>query len=138
MKRYTIPSLLLALLLLFSTFGYAQTIMLQENFEGAFPPPGWSVIDNVVGGTWQDNVTRGVPNYCAAGSGDCAVAHPGDTNGIFWDTELRTPPIDLTSAHMGVADLCEYVPGLCQQWRNLGGYHHGWRYHLVQPAQSDQ
>jgi len=98
MKRFTIPSLLLAFLLLFSTFGYAQTIVLQENFEGAFPPPGWSVVNNVVGGTWQDNVTRGVPNYCAAGSGDCAVAHPGDTNTSFWDTELRTPPIDLSNA----------------------------------------
>ncbi len=98
MKRFTVLGLLLAFVLFFSAGGNAQTIVLQESFEGAFPPPGWTIVNNVIGGSWQSNVARGVPNYCAAGSGACAVAHPGDTNGIFWDTELRSPPIDLTAA----------------------------------------
>ena len=72
--------------------------VLVENFEGSFPPTGWTIVNNVVGGSWQSNVARGVPNYCAAGSGDAAVAHPGDTNTVYWDTELRSPVVDLTQA----------------------------------------
>ncbi len=74
--------------------------VLEENFEGAaFPPTGWEVIDSAgSGAVWQSSAERGVPNYCEYGSGYAAVAHPGETNGIAWDTELRSPPIDLTGA----------------------------------------
>ena len=63
MKRFIVPSLLLSIVLMFSTFGYGQTILLQEAFEGSFPPAGWTIVNNVMGGTWQSNVARGVPNY---------------------------------------------------------------------------
>jgi len=72
---------------------------LKESFEGTFPPTDWAVIDNAgAGEIWQRNDDRGVPNYCSSGSGYAAVAHPGDTNTATWDTELRSPPIDLTKA----------------------------------------
>ena len=79
--------------------------VLEEDFEGVFPPPGWEVKDNAgAGGVWQRNDTRGVPNYCSYGSGYAAVAHPGDTNSIAWDTELISPPIDLTGKSMAKLD----------------------------------
>ncbi len=71
--------------------------ILNENFEGAFPPPGWEVIDNAgTGKIWQRSDLAGVLNYCEYGSGLAAVAHPGDTNGSFWNTSLISPPLDLT------------------------------------------
>ncbi len=82
-------------------------IVLQEDFEGEFPPVGWSVIDNAgTGNVWARNDAAGVPNYCAHGDGFAAAVHPDETNTTRWNTELRTPPIDLTGA--SVANL-EYA-----------------------------
>ena len=102
----------LVLLILLSIFifvgkpeQYAQaaepTYIFEENFEGVFPPTDWQVKDNNgSGGVWQQSVEKGVPNYCSSGNGLAAVAHPGDINTIYWDTELISPPIDLTEKSM--------------------------------------
>ncbi len=77
------------------------TPFFEENFEGPFPPEGWEVIDNAgSGGVWDRSDYIGTINYCEYGSGLAAVAQPWDTNNRAWDTELRSPPIDLTNADL--------------------------------------
>ncbi len=59
-----------------------------QDFNGAWPPSGWSVIDNLsAGGTWDLNTTWSRPNY-AGGNGTCADAD-SDAFGDAMDTELR-------------------------------------------------
>jgi hypothetical protein len=86
----------------------------QQDFEGSFPPAGWTVVDHVAGGTWQDNATRGVPNYTAAGSGNCAVAHAWSDNSVFWDTELRSPSIKIPSG-------CTYMLTYASMFQDYAG-----------------
>lgn len=68
---------------------------LSESFEGIFPPTGWTVIDNVSsGGEWDRNDAFSVVNRTNYGSGYSAAAE-AYTSGIAWDTELRSPSIDM-------------------------------------------
>ena len=74
--------------------------LLTEDFEGAFPPAGWSVINN--GGTcvWtrNDAFATARPNY-AGGDGYCADADSDKCgSGSTMDTELRTMVLDLSTA----------------------------------------
>jgi uncharacterized repeat protein (TIGR01451 family) len=70
-------------------------IHLHEDFEGAFPPAGWQVLDNAgTGMVWDRNDAFGEPNQCAFGSGYSAAAH-AEGSGLAWDTELWSPPITL-------------------------------------------
>jgi len=65
-----------------------------EQFEGAFPPAGWSVIN--YGGThvWQRNDYYGTPNW--AGTGFCADADSDAAGmGSVMNTGLRTPSFSL-------------------------------------------
>lgn len=74
------------------------TPVLDEAFEGTFPPTGWNVVDNVgQGHVWQQNDPEGRPNM-TGGSGNFA-----DINSDFYgpgnhqDTSLVSPSIDLSS-----------------------------------------
>ncbi len=67
--------------------------LLEEDFEGSFPPPGWTVITNA-GAGWNTNTYWGVANL-TTGSGQSADAD-SDAFGAGMDTELWSPPIDLT------------------------------------------
>jgi uncharacterized repeat protein (TIGR01451 family) len=73
--------------------------LLNEDFEGAFPPSGWTVQNN--GGTcdWQRNDFWATPrpNY-AGGEGFCADADSDKCgSGTTMDTELRTMTLDLST-----------------------------------------
>jgi uncharacterized repeat protein (TIGR01451 family) len=95
------------------------TPIFYEDFEGAFPPSGWTVVNNGGDCVWQSTATTGRPNF-TGGAGDAADADadwcgPGTT----MDTELRTPPIDLS--------------GVTQAWlmfksdfNDLGNQDHGY------------
>ena len=69
------------------------TVLFEEDFEGSFPPTGWSVITNT-GAGWNTNTYWGAPNR-TNGSGQCADAD-SDAFGGGMDTELWSPMIDLT------------------------------------------
>ncbi len=70
--------------------------ILSENFEGSFPPAGWSVIDNIESGNvWQRNDYFGATNN-TGGTGYCADADSDATcySGA-WDTTLVSPSVTL-------------------------------------------
>jgi hypothetical protein len=70
-------------------------ILLEEHFE-SWRPAGWVVIDNTGGGCeWSSTDWIGRPNY-AGGDGAAAVADSDVFYSDNVDTELRTPPLDLT------------------------------------------
>jgi hypothetical protein len=71
--------------------------ILFEDFEGSFPPTGWQVVTNTVGGQWDRDDALGQSGYdLTYGSGHFAAAGTDGNNGIAWDTELRSPAIDLS------------------------------------------
>jgi len=80
--------------------GYSKSFALSEDFNSSvFPPPGWTVVDNIgQGHVWQLNDPEGRAND-TGGSGNFADINsdfygPGDTQ----NTELVTPAIDLSSS----------------------------------------
>ncbi|MFH1136892.1 MAG: S8 family serine peptidase [Pseudomonadota bacterium] len=68
---------------------------LMEEFEGAFPPDGWKVVNNHSAGVmgWVRNDEAEADNI-TGGSGLCAAAAARDDNPI--DTELWTKSLDLS------------------------------------------
>jgi hypothetical protein len=50
----------------------AQTSLLTEQFEGAFPPPGWSTSQTQGNDKWNSNTFYGRPNYTPGANGQCA------------------------------------------------------------------
>jgi hypothetical protein len=75
-----------------------STLLLEEHFEGDFPPDDWSVIDNGGNCVWQRNDDWPRPNF-AGGDGFSAAAD-SDACGIgtTMNTELHTPIVDLSGA----------------------------------------
>jgi hypothetical protein len=79
-----------------------QTVMLDEHFEGTFPPTGWLVKDYThptLTYVWQKSLATGRTNY-TGGTGYCADADSdkygsGVTN---MNTDLWTPPLNLVGA----------------------------------------
>jgi hypothetical protein len=76
--------------------------LLDEDFEGTFPPAGWTIINNGGDCIWERNDITGRINY-AGGDGYCAIADVDDCgSGTTMDTELHSPmfnlatPLDLT------------------------------------------
>ncbi|MBN2381737.1 hypothetical protein JXQ70_02545, partial [bacterium] len=74
-------------------------LAISQDFEGSFPPAGWTVINNS-GSDWDRNDALGQVNYTTAngGAGFCAAAGQDGNPGSTWDTELWSPPVDLTNA----------------------------------------
>lgn len=74
----------------------AEVALLEEAFEGAFPPAGWAVVNNGGTCTWVGNDPNGDGNL-TGGSGSFADA---DSNacgsGSTMDTDLISPPFDVS------------------------------------------
>ncbi len=79
--------------------GYSFSGGISEDFEGAFPPAGWSASDNLTyGNVWDRNDALGQQNRTTGvgGSGYSAAAGPNSNGSASqWDTELYSPPIDM-------------------------------------------
>ncbi len=69
---------------------------LNEDFEGAFPPAGWTRVENIGSCDWESSATTGYANQ-TGGSGLFADAN-SDWCGDGMDAELWTPAIDLSAA----------------------------------------
>jgi parallel beta-helix repeat protein len=69
-----------------------------EQFEGAFPPAGWTVIDNEgTGVDWDRNDAWGEGNYITGGGTYCACTS-SDNHGVDeFDTELWIPSLDFST-----------------------------------------
>ena len=80
--RKSLLTLLGALLLLTPA---SARVVLNESFEGSFPPGGWETPWK----EWKRNDSAELENY--AGTGYCAAINPGEYVSDF----LRTPSIDL-------------------------------------------
>ena len=77
-----------------------MTTILSQEFESDFAPHGWQIINHDGDCVWQrnDQIESGRPNY-AGGDGFSATADSDNCGrGTVMDTELRTPPLDLSSA----------------------------------------
>jgi hypothetical protein len=73
-------------------------ILVDEDFEGTFPPASWTVVENGdAGGIWLRNDVWGTTNYM--GTGYCADADSDNfgSGGKLMDTELWTPSMDLST-----------------------------------------
>lgn len=83
--------------------GSGSHLLLDETFEGAWPPTDWQVVDNLGNGSvWNRSDLAGASNRTTSvgGSGFSAAADPdavGNPSG--WDTELWSPMIDLVLAN---------------------------------------
>lgn len=82
--------------------GVVTTTLVEEYFEGTFPPTGWTVINNAVACQWERNDWYGRTNY-AGGSGYCADADADKCGyGTTWpmDTELLSPSFSLAGGYL--------------------------------------
>lgn len=70
--------------------------IMTQDFEGAWPPTGWSVVTNV-GEGWNTNTYWGRANITPGANGVAAGAD-ADAYGSGVDSELWSPAIDLTGA----------------------------------------
>jgi len=91
--------------------GGAGATFLVERFDGAsFPPAGWTVIDNGGSGVVWNNVAGSLEagNY-TGGAGDAASVSSDLAGSAEFDTELRSPAIDLSGAtSVGLHYLANY------------------------------
>jgi hypothetical protein len=74
-----------------------DVILLSEDFEGNFPPPGWTASpENGTNNAWvREDALRGGFNT-TGGSGHCADAEVQAVCSMgVWDTTLSSPPINL-------------------------------------------
>ena len=72
--------------------------MLTESFDAAVPPSGWVVINNAPGGpVWADLAGCGEAGNFTNGSGGVACASSDAAGLAEFDTELRTPALDLST-----------------------------------------
>ena len=83
--------------------GSSQEVVIKraffEDFETASIPATWSVINNIAASvTWDinTNIDQSFSNYTGA-TGTCAGANSDKTGTKAYDTELRTPTINLSS-----------------------------------------
>ena len=78
-------------------YGPASGSVLDEAFEGAFPPAGWTVTpDGATGGAWESTTTTGRGNF-TGGAGDAADAD-SDWFGTGMTTTLTSPVMDVSAA----------------------------------------
>lgn len=73
------------------------TNVLTQNFDGAFPPAGWTVVNNAPGGpVWSDLAGCGETANFTNGSGGVACVSSDVFGPAEYDVELRTPAINLS------------------------------------------
>jgi hypothetical protein len=85
---------------------------LSQDFGGAFPPTGWQVLDNAGNGViWKSCSDWSEGNY-TGGAGGCAGASSDHAGLLEYDTELRSPLID-------VADLATTTLQYRANYQNL-------------------
>ena len=86
--------------------GGGQQLLIDEAFEGSWPPAGWQVVDNLGNGSvWNrsDLVPASNRTTTVGGSGSSACADPNAAGNVSgWDTELWSSPVDLTQADSAV------------------------------------
>lgn len=84
----------------------ATVAIVYEDFEGGtFPPEGWTVVDNEgTGVVWGFAADYGDENY--SGSGEAATVNSDSFGSAEYDTELRTPVVDV-NGRTGI--VLEYV-----------------------------
>jgi hypothetical protein len=91
--------------------GGAGATFLVERFDGvSFPPAGWTVIDNGGSGVVWNNVAGSLEagNF-TGGAGDAASVSSDLAGTAEFDTELRSPAIDLSGAtSVGLHYLANY------------------------------
>jgi hypothetical protein len=64
----------------------------QENFDNAFPPAGWTTVDNEgTGVAWASAAHYGYGNF--AGTGEAATISSDEAGEVEFDAELITPAI---------------------------------------------
>jgi hypothetical protein len=68
-----------------------------QQFE-TWPPAGWSIVDNIVGTSlnWDLETAYSDSNY-TGGSGHAATVDSDANSGVPYDTELRTPSLNLST-----------------------------------------
>ena len=71
-------------------------MLFTEVFEGAFPPAGWTRVENIGSCDWESSATTGTSNQ-TGGAGLFADAN-SDWCGDAMDAELWTPAFDLSAA----------------------------------------
>ncbi|NOZ95386.1 MAG: carboxypeptidase regulatory-like domain-containing protein [Acidobacteria bacterium] len=69
---------------------------LSENFDGSFPPAGWTVTDAMGSGLVWSNVAASGESGNWAGTGDAASASSDAFGSAPYDTYLTSPVVDLT------------------------------------------
>ena len=77
-----------------------RATLLEEHFDGSWPPAGWTVVDNLASSAtnWNLNSTFSDHNgNYTGGTGTCAMACSDCSSGAF-DVELRSPVIDCSAA----------------------------------------
>lgn len=72
------------------------SLLVNENFEGAFPPAGWTVINNGGNAVWVSSATSGYGNY-TGGAGRFADANSDFAGmGTTMNTEMRVQVLDFS------------------------------------------
>ncbi len=74
------------------------SVLIDEDFESAVPPAGWTVIDNASSGpvNWTNLAGCGEGGNYTNGAGDVACASSANAGAAEFDTELLTPAFDVT------------------------------------------
>ncbi len=73
-------------------------VLLSESFDVSIPA-GWAVVDNAGSGVvWTNLANCGEPGNFTGGSGDLGCVSSDDAGIAEFDTELRTPVIDLSTS----------------------------------------
>jgi len=96
-------------------------VLLEEDFEGSFPPEGWYTTDDAgTGNVWMRNDEAGVINRCDYGSGYSAAAE-ASVSGTAWDTSLYSPEIYIpySNANLTYASNFQDFAGNGDMWLDI-------------------
>jgi len=94
-----------------------------EDFEGTFPPTGWTVVDNAgTGNVWDRNDVLGGINRTNGSGFSAAADSDAVCNGLGWDTELWSEPITLTGSitfYLGYESNFQDYAGAGEAWLDI-------------------